>query len=154
MLRPEGEAHSLWRALSAAPPAARWLGYFGLIPFLACAAGGLFAPEPWKGFALRALLAYGAVILSFLGGVRWGVAISKVPSDRLLLPLFVSILPSIAGWAALFLGGRAALMLLATSLAVLFIADLRLVETPAWYRALRIPLSIGAIASMMLGAAI
>ena len=56
--------------LSSPPPApipspVAWLGYGGLLPFVALAAVGLWAPgTPWWS---AALLAYGAVILSFVG---------------------------------------------------------------------------------------
>jgi len=52
----------------------RLLGYAGLFPFFAAAAAALLGPPPWRGAALSALAAYGAVILSFLGAVHWGLA--------------------------------------------------------------------------------
>lgn len=61
--------------LSAVPPAARWLGLGGLIPFIGLAvavwllpAGGLTA------IAAAALVTYAGTIASFLGAVHWGVA--------------------------------------------------------------------------------
>jgi len=57
------------------PPAVAWLGYGGLLPFLALAATGLWAPgTPWWS---AALLAYGAVILSFVGALHWGFAMAQ-----------------------------------------------------------------------------
>ena len=37
-------------------------------------------PMVWQVMAIRAFLFYGAVILSFLGGVQWGVAMSLEPA--------------------------------------------------------------------------
>lgn len=54
------------------PPLTRLLGFAGLLPFLAAALGAWAGPEAWRGAALWALAAYGAVILSFLGAVHWG----------------------------------------------------------------------------------
>lgn len=100
---------------------------------------------------LQALVAYGAVILSFLGGIRWGVAMSTLTSEQLLLPLSVSVLPSLAGWSALLLPPRAGLLLLAVGFVSVLIADLRLQSAPAWFISLRVPLSAGAIASLVAG---
>ncbi len=63
------------------PKVPLWLGVAGLIPFvalsLALAAGAtlpLFTDED----SMRvALVGYGVAILSFLGGVRWGVALKE-----------------------------------------------------------------------------
>jgi hypothetical protein len=54
---------------------AAWaLGLAGLIPFVALAL--LVALNPRiKEEAASALLAYGAIILSFLGGIRWGFTV-------------------------------------------------------------------------------
>ena len=57
------------------PPAALFYGISGLIPFLSIPAymlgTGVFIPE-----LAYSQLAYGAVILSFLGGARWGATVS------------------------------------------------------------------------------
>ena len=62
----------------AIPPIALWLGIGGLIPFLAPA---LLIWMPlslgWQGIAGTFGMVYGAIILSFLGGVRWGGALSE-----------------------------------------------------------------------------
>ena len=52
------------------PKAACLLGFAGLIPFFTAAAIGLVGAIPLHDISLKALLAYGAVILSFLGGIR------------------------------------------------------------------------------------
>ena len=53
-------------------PLSSRLGYLGLIPFVSLAAAAVFAPTSLRGLASDALLAYGATILSFLGGIYWG----------------------------------------------------------------------------------
>ena len=79
------------------------LGYAGLAPFVAGVLGiALLEGEP-RLFAARALVAYGAVILSFLGAVHWGLLLhaeTKETPSRLL----AAVLPSLAAW-----GGAAAL---------------------------------------------
>jgi hypothetical protein len=54
-------------------PLALWLGYAGLIPFVAGAALAWQLPHESRPFAAVALSAYAAVIVSFLGGIHWGI---------------------------------------------------------------------------------
>lgn len=86
---------------SRLPFPALWLGLGGLIPFAACTAVMLGA-GPFSGLAEDALLAYGAVILAFLGAVHWGLALAApgdVAAARTRLTL--GVLPSLIGWVAL-----------------------------------------------------
>ena len=107
---------------------------------------------------MHALLAYGAIILSFLGGIQWGLAIARpggASPDTLGGRLIVSITPSLAAWGALLVPERAGLILLALSIAAMLWVDLRatrLGQAPAWYPRLRIPLSCAVIATLVLGA--
>lgn len=137
--------------LHAVPAAARWLGFLGLLPFAAAVIAGLLPGAPLRGLALPALLAYGASILSFLGGVRWGLAIAQPDARRLLMPLLVSVLPSLLAWLALLLPPAAGLLLLAAGFVALLVADLRLATAPPWYAALRLPLTAGAVSALLLG---
>jgi len=60
---------------------AAWLGGLGASPFIGlAAASSLLAGAP-RSLVAYALVGYGATILSFLGGVHWGLAIS--PQNRL-----------------------------------------------------------------------
>ena len=84
----------------------------GLIPF-AAGAGVMWAAagDPvLKAQAGLALLVYGAVILSFLGGVRWGAEVNAqgggLPRTGLMV---LSVLGSLAGWAAVLYGVLGAL---------------------------------------------
>lgn len=136
-------------SLRAIPVAARWLGFGGLLPFALAAVVGLLAPEPLRDLALRSLIGYGAVILSFLGGVRWGLAMAT--PERLWGPLSISVLPALLGWIALLLPTSTALLTLALGFAAMLMVDLRLAEAPPWYRLLRLPLSLGAVIALLLG---
>ena len=135
--------------LRAIPAAARWLGLGGLVPFALAALVGLAADAPLRDLALRSLLAYGAVILSFLGGVRWGLAMAA--PERLWGPLSISVLPALLGWIALLLPPSTALLTLALGFAAMLAADMKLAAAPAWYRALRLPLTLGAVVALLLG---
>jgi len=57
-------------------PAARGLGYAGLLPQTICIALILMGHE-WRYSALAGGFAYAAAIFSFLGGVWWGQAVAS-----------------------------------------------------------------------------
>ena len=133
------------------PPAARWLGFSGLMPFAAFALAGLLPLAPFHAEAPAVLLAYGAVILSFLGGIHWGLAIAEADPARLFARLSFSVLPSLLAWVGLLLPKPAGLLLLAAGFALMLVTDLRLAAAPGWYRHLRLPLSAGAIGALLLG---
>jgi hypothetical protein len=86
------------------PPITYLLGAAGLIPFIVCAMGALSAGA-WHQRGELALLAYGAVILAFLGGVHWGfvLAPADAPAFAAQTRLALGIVPSLLGWAAVIL---------------------------------------------------
>lgn len=132
------------------PIAAERLGLAGLLPFIAATlivvAGG-----PWRAWAETALLGYGAVILSFMGGVHWGMAIAVpgVSATRLAW----SVVWALIGWVGLLAGGDLGLLLVAAGFVGLFAYDRRATrrdEAPPWYPALRRPLTAVVVACLVL----
>lgn len=143
------------------PVAAGWLGGLGLVPFVFCAGAAASLPSEWAALAARALGLYGAVILSFLGGIQWGLAISgSDPSDSsasLFRRLLLSVLPALLGWCALLLPFTYGLWLLALSFILVLVADLQAVrqkQAPSWYPRLRWPLTLVATAALIVGAVV
>jgi hypothetical protein len=65
----------------ALPRHVAWLGYGGLLPFVGLAALAGFDPHHLLAWS-DALVGYGAVILSFIGALHWGVAMSAPASTR------------------------------------------------------------------------
>lgn len=132
------------------PPAAIGLGLAGTLPFLAAAIGAWHPELPGLGlFSPSVAIAYGAVILSFLGGTVWGLAAAAAAND----PLFVeegrlfalSVVPSLIAWGALLLAPFPALSLLAAAfLAQLFVDRWmgRLQMVPPWWWRLRVGLTL------------
>ena len=145
------EPISVLRNLPNIPKAALWLGFLGLTPFFVGAGVSVASSSSLNEAALQALLAYGAVILSFLGGVRWGLVIASTDPAAMLGPLFVSTVPALLGWVALLVPVSTGLMMLALSFAAMLVADLRFSIAPNWYRLLRLPLSAGAIFALLTG---
>mgnify|MGYP005838921109 CR=1 FL=1 len=135
---------------AAVPPVAAALGYAGAVPFVAGAVAVALATLP-----PTPVLAYGAVILAFMGGIHWGLGMpgTKPDGGRLLL----SVVPALLGWAALLLGGRLGLLLLAATFIGLLLLDLATTRSgvaPPWYPALRVPLTAVVVASLLLAAAL
>jgi hypothetical protein len=136
-------------AVEGMPAAAAWLGALGLIPFIAMTlvrvAGGPALPfDPG-----HALLGYAAVILSFLGGIHWGVALRPgidphTDRRRIARSLTLGVVPSIIGWIALLLPLTAAIALLCAGFALQLWLDLRTIaqgRLPAWFARLRVILT-------------
>jgi len=145
------------RPRSVVATTARWLGFCGLIPFYG-ALLVLLLPQPeWAPIAWRALIGYGVVILTFLGAVHWGVAISaQAVSESAAMRLLIwSVVPSLIGWSVLLLGlaPGPALLVLAAGFSAQFGADLRLNrarQAPDWFLALRGRLTIGVLVCLAL----
>lgn len=74
------------------------LGYLGLAPFVLGALAALLF-EDLHQLALRAFLLYSIVILSFMGGVHWGLGL--VLGTRQSSRLLISVVPALVGWVTL-----------------------------------------------------
>jgi hypothetical protein len=141
----------------AIPHVALVLGLAGLIPFVASAAASLVADTVTSQLALKSLAAYAAVILSFLGGVRWGVLLPERARFDSYGPAVISVLPSIIAWCALLLDTRGMLVLLLIGLLAQYLIDSEWsplgqgIHFPRWYPRLRLLLSAGACACVAAG---
>ena len=152
----------LRRGAFAIPPAPLALTIGGLMPFIgaALAALALGGEVARQAVAQLTLLVYAAVILSFLGGVRWGVEMNEA---TMVAPrwgvLTGSVLGALAGWAAIvfyLLGTPAQSPLvfpaMAGALLIHWVWDLlSRRDTPAWYDGLRTIATVGAVASLLAG---
>ncbi len=136
------------------PPPAKWLGYAGALPFVAGALASIPLAGALRPFGLMLLLGYGAIILSFMGGVHWGAAMQR--DDPSLGALGRSVAPSLLALPALLVGGVAGLGLLAAGFAGLLYYDLaetRAGRAPQWYPQLRRPLTAIVVSCLVVGAA-
>ena len=134
---------------------ARLLGTLGLLPFVlgALTVWWLGLDTDLHQFVARALATYAAVILSFLGGIHWGLALrhSAPPASLLVW----GVVPSLVGWLAVLMSPDAGLVLLGVMLAVCYGVDRRVypVHGAAHWLTLRFRLSAVASLSCFLGAA-
>lgn len=140
------------------PWSAGWLGGLGAAPFIGLAGTMPFVNGATRLLVAHALVAYGATILSFLGGVHWGLAIgSQCSGDdgKLGARLTLSVFPSLAGWAALLVAETPGLFILAIAVAAMLWVDIRAIrvrQAPSWYARLRIPLTCVVVATLLFGA--
>lgn len=128
------------------PAAPWWLGVAGLLPFSAAALIYLFARSPeQRQIGLQIFHCYSAIILSFLGGVRWGAAL-VLPSFRLL---FSAVMPSLIAAGCLLIPAAYAVPILAvTYFMVGYVDCLRGAHAlwPLWFKRLRLMLSVAVVA--------
>ena len=132
---------------------ARVLGYGGALPFLC---GAIAASQQMAVLGLapaHLLLSYGAVILSFLGGLHWGRVITSPnangSSDSTWL--IWSVCPALLGWLALLLPVKVGAMVLSPCYLAALQIDQKLFRDqiwPAWMRPLRLHLSLIAVVSL------
>ncbi len=104
------------------------LGWLGVLPFAAftllVAIGGILP----RGDAMSGLVLYGAIILSFMGGAQWGLAMVGTPGGYSAMGarLAISVLPALAAFGLLFVPPTSALL----GLAAVFVALLLTTSRP------------------------
>jgi hypothetical protein len=140
---------------SSMPTAVGMLGYGGLIPFIGLAT--LANIEPSHGILYRgALLLYGAVILSFVGAIHWGVAMMVTDlNDQDRRAAYVwSVIPALMAWMTYILSPITAALALVLGFLLQYWRDVTLarkIAWPVWYLPLRIRLTLVAILSLFVG---
>ena len=144
------------------PRPALVLGWAGVSPFAALAALTITGGVGPSGGAAGALVLYGAIILAFMGGAQWGLAMSAVhgaPGDSggaaLGARLSISVLPAVAAFGLWFWPPTAALLGLAIVFIALLLHDIALARAgaaPAWYPALRLQLTCAVVVCLLVAA--
>lgn len=136
------------------PAMVTWLGYGGLVPFVGLAALATLAPD--GGMRWHALLlAYGAVILSFVGALHWAFAMlmRRLDEQERNRRYLWSVVPALMAWPCALLPVPVATLALITGFALQYAQDHALTRQgglPAWYLPLRLHLSLIAVASLAL----
>jgi Protein of unknown function (DUF3429) len=131
---------------AAIPRAVTRLGYSGLLPFLILAVASM-TDDYHRSLWIEALVAYAAVILSFVGAIHWGFAMAL---NELSMPkrneCFVwSVIPALIAWVAFLLPTHIAGMLLIAGFLLQYAQDYRLGKVsrlPDWYLSLRLRLTL------------
>lgn len=135
-----------------APPAVLAFGLLGIIPFWALLGSSLLAPN-WAGVAAAVEAAYAALILSFLGGARWGLVVRDASPNPVVVGLAMT--PTLVGLAVVvFSHGemRVQLLALAAALTLSWAWDFSAKDLPTWYGRFRTVLTLGAVGGLCVGA--
>lgn len=135
------------------PLNARRLGYGGLVPFVVGALLVWLVREDAHPYVALALAAYGAVIVSFLGGIHWGLAFRQPEPPVLLLGW--GVVPSLVAWLAVLMPPGAGLVILGAMLVGCYAVDRRIypAQGVAHWLTLRFRLSALAAFCCFIGAA-
>lgn len=127
------------------------IGYCGLIPFLGLSV--LYAmtqDEKQAGFVLFALIAYAAIILSFVGAIHWGRSLHEPHMVRSNLLQIITIIPTLLGWVALLVPAKIGLPILIFGFVMIYLFDRMQYRDLFWMQKLRFHLSMGAVLSLLI----
>lgn len=130
----------------------------GAVPFVAAAAVIVAGPAVHQPLAIQAMTTYAAVILSFLGGVHWGIGVSiNADAPRSAQTLFVlAIVPALLAWALLFVTQPNSRIFVAIFLfGFVWVVDALLCLQkliPLWFFRLRCIVSAIVVASLLMAA--
>jgi hypothetical protein len=125
-------------------PGAELVAYAGIAPFVICPLAMALLPSyEQRQMAQQIAIAYGAVVLAFLGAVHWGLALAghmHWSHSRLA----GSLLPAVCGAVAVLLGGQRALALLVVAFGLFWLYEHRRIadDLPEAYMRLRRNLSL------------
>jgi len=132
---------------------ARLLGFAGLVPFIVFSTG-VWTTLPIMQNAHFILITYAAVILSFMGAVHWGLAMSG-SNTTAKIQLGASVLPALLGWVALLIPMLYGYILLTACFIVLLMAD-KIAGSkglvPDWYLPMRFILTTVVVLCLLIAA--
>lgn len=134
---------------SSSPEMPSFLGWAGLVPFGIAALGTHSGIDALVLYGFLGGTAYGAVILSFLGAVHWGLAMQDERSPYWYV---WSITPALFGFASLLLFDvEMRIIALVPLFALTWSVDRQAANhglIPNWYMRLRSMLTAGALISL------
>ena len=136
---------------TSTPTIAGFLGWAGLAPFGLAALGTHSGIDPLVRYGFLIGTSYGAVIVSFLGAVHWGLALQ---GDRSPNWYIWSITPTLFGLAILLTNDdKLRIFLLILLFGIAWSVDRKAANhglIPNWYMRLRSVLTGGAVISLSL----
>jgi len=150
------------QGLASVPFLIKALGFGGIIPFWA------FSPAVAPHLHLDLLgdavlqnsgllqVGYGATIISFLGGVHWGLAMTSLTPLKLTGQRYVwSVIPCLTAWPTLAMPVEHAASMQSVLLVFVYLVDrgwFKKGGLPPWYIAMRLPMTVGAVAGLAMTA--
>ncbi|MBO6900784.1 MAG: DUF3429 domain-containing protein [Rhizobiaceae bacterium] len=153
MAEPEKPEEIQAREQTSPQTVARRLGYAGLVPAIVLSLWlyGIPVDHLWRETTIALLTGYAAVVLSFLGGIRWGYAMADTGDDTARL-LAISVVPALGGWAAFFIPPPYSFVILAVAFAAHGAWDSLSAQSgnmPGWFARLRMQLTAGIVLTMI-----
>lgn len=130
--------------LKCAPFPAIVYGFGGVIPFLFPPL--YFLVGSYSSFLATSQLMYGASILAFIGGVKWGSAVAK--GDISHEQIGWSTVPSLVAWLSLLVPEPIGFLMVSSGLVGALYMDLVSSKYPPWFFALRYSLTGVAVTSL------
>ncbi|CAN5874790.1 hypothetical protein BH11PSE12_BH11PSE12_20790 [soil metagenome] len=121
------------------------LGFFGLVPFVLLTLACWVVHPDWLGYFIKGQLSYGIAILSFLGGLHWGVALMSHdrPAGDIKQSLIWGVIPTIIAWCSMINMGIGFLVQI-IGFIVAYQVDRQLYQRyalPGWFLVLRFRLT-------------
>jgi len=138
------------KELRSSPRSALALGLAGLLPFVLPPLYFL-SSQQILDLLVQSQLAYGAVILSFLGGIQCSYTIleaSRASTKVNWRNLSQSVLPSVIAWQSLLMPTHGCLLALICGHSYTLYRDMAVTAYPPWFRGLRFLLSLMAIVAL------
>lgn len=132
----------------------RYLALLGFAPLaiLALWLYGIPADHPWRQATVTLLTGYAAVTLSFLGGIRWGIALFGRSAER-QGHIVLSVVPPLIGWMALIAPPPLVFVFLAVAFAAQGAWDSLTLPpgaAPDWFRRVRFQMTLLVVAALVL----
>lgn len=129
------------------------LGFAGAVPFLVLSVwlAAIPADHVWRGTTIALLTSYAALVLSFLGGTRWALAVAG-GYEQARRDIAISVVPALFGWTVLFLPPHIAMVLLAVAFAAHGAWDAfsgQAGVVPDWFARLRAQLTAIAVVALI-----
>ncbi|MCU6435151.1 DUF3429 domain-containing protein [Undibacterium sp. Jales W-56] len=130
------------------------LGFSGLIPFVLLSLACWIVHPDWLGYFIKAQLSYGIIILSFLGGLHWGVALMSHDRDTAdtRKALLWGVIPTMIAWCSM-VNMAIGFLVQMIGFAVAYQVDKRLYlsyELPDWFIILRRRLTVVVVTALAL----
>jgi hypothetical protein len=128
-------------------------GLAGLIPFVLLSLSEVLALNVPPVIALLGFNTYGAVILSFVGAIWWGLAAGTKQAAPRAIMFYWSVVPALIGWFATLVAPDLGVLLLTAGFALQWLGDAWLVRAypgvaPLWLFPLRTLLTSGVMACL------
>ena len=130
---------------------AQRLGYAGLLPFAGALVLLFAGNQAVAELALNSLLAYAAVILTFVGALHWSSALLGRNDTSSVSLLVISVLPSLVAWLCLLIPVAEGLLLMALAYLAVYSFDRSAWRDLQWFVRLRTHLTIGALSCLLSG---